>query len=116
MLRLLIDENINDRIVHGLKRRLPRVDFVKVKDVGLAGAADVELLQWAAQQNRVIVSHDVQTMIHHAEEMIKSGKPMAGVILIPQRLSIGAAINDLEIAVECLSHADARDDITYLPL
>lgn len=116
MLRLLIDENIDDRILHGLKRRLPWADFVKVKDVGLKGAADVELLQWAEQQDRVIVSHDFQTMIHDAKEMIKSGKPMAGVIMVPERLSVGAAIYNLEIAVECLSHADARDDITYLPL
>jgi len=40
MLRLLIDENVNNRILRGLKSRLPELDFVTVKQVGLAGFKD----------------------------------------------------------------------------
>jgi hypothetical protein len=35
MLRLLIDENFDARIVRGLKLRLATLDFVFVKEVGL---------------------------------------------------------------------------------
>jgi hypothetical protein len=35
MLRLLIDENVNHRILRGLKIRSPELDFVTVKEVGL---------------------------------------------------------------------------------
>ena len=89
---------------------------MRVKDIGLEGAADIELVSWAAQSNRVILTQDVKTMIRDAEQLVKSGQQMAGVIVVPQRLSIGAALNDLELVLECLSDSEARDEITYLPL
>jgi hypothetical protein len=49
MLRLLIDENVNHRILRGLKIRLPELDFVTVKEVGLAKFKDPLLLRWAAE-------------------------------------------------------------------
>ena len=116
MLRLLIDENVNHSILRGLRLRFAALDFLLVRDIGLKGAADVELLQWAAQADRVILTHDAETMTDDAKQLVKSGQQMAGVILVPQRLSIGAAINDLEIVLECLSPAEARNTITYLPL
>ena len=41
---------------------------------------------------------------------------MAGVILVPQSLAIGRAIDDLEIVVECYSQLEMRDRIQRLPL
>ena len=116
MLRLLIDENVDHRILRGIKLRLPSLDFVLAKDVGLERTPDIKLLRWAAQSNRVTLTQDVKTMTHDAEQLVKSGRQMAGVIVVPQRLTIRAALNDLEIVVECLSHSEARDQITYLPL
>ena len=45
MIRLLTDENIDQRILRGLHRRLPRLDFISVRDVGLAGRPDLALLK-----------------------------------------------------------------------
>lgn len=53
MLRLAADENFNGDIVRGLLRRNPRVDIVRVQDVGLSGANDPTVLEWAAAENRV---------------------------------------------------------------
>lgn len=36
MIRLLTDENIDQKILRGLHRRLPLLDFVLARDVGLA--------------------------------------------------------------------------------
>lgn len=116
MLRLLIDENFDYRIVRGLKARLPKLDFVLAKDAGLSGLADSMLLSWAAREHRAILTHDVNTMIHHAKQLQNQRVPMPKVILVPDRLSIGYAINDLEILVECLTEPDLRDQILFLPL
>ena len=116
MLRLLIDENVNHGILRGIKLRLPHLDFVLVRDIGLEGAPDVELLRWAAQSERVVLTHDIKTMTRDAIHLVSTGQQMAGVIVVPQRLSIGAAISDLEIVLECLSESEARNDITRLPL
>ena len=48
MLRLLADENLNNDIVRGLLRRSPDLDVVRVQDVGLSGAEDPTVLEWAA--------------------------------------------------------------------
>src|SRR5215212_5612545 len=106
MVRLLTDENFNDSIVHGLKLRLPLIDVVSVRQVGLAGLPDPTLLKWAAQEERTILTHDISTMIPDANQLLKWGEPMAGVILVPDQLEIGRAIRDLELLLECLSQSE----------
>ncbi|HYK19172.1 MAG TPA: DUF5615 family PIN-like protein [Pyrinomonadaceae bacterium] len=116
MLRLLIDENISHRILRGLKLRLPQLDYVLVKQIGMSGLPDLDLLRWAAQENRIIVTHDIQTMIPDAEYCLRMGEPMAGVIFVPQQMPIGRAISDLELMVECQSPTELMNRIEYLPL
>lgn len=116
MLRLLIDENIDHRILRGLLRRIPQLDFIIPARAGLAGLADPELLRWAAREDRTILTHDISTMPHFAEQLLAQGEPMAGVIVVPDRLQIGKAIADLELLLECLSQSDLRDSIMHLRL
>jgi predicted nuclease of predicted toxin-antitoxin system len=116
MLRLLTDENFNNDIIRGLKLRLPHLDVVAVRQVGLAGSPDPMLLNWAAQNERTMLTHDVSTMISDAEELLRRSEPMAGVIVVPNGLRIGRAIKDLELLLEYSSQSDLRDRIEYLPL
>jgi hypothetical protein len=76
---------------------------LSVRDAGLAGRPDLFLLNWAVQENRTILTHDLKTMTKDAEELVAKGKPMAGLIFVPNRLAIGPAINDLEIVLGCYS-------------
>ena len=116
MLRLLIDENLNHYILRGLKSRLPQLDYVVVRQIGMAGYPDLELLRWAAVQDRTIVTHDKKTMTKYANYCLTSGERMAGVIIIPNHLGIGRAVNDLQLLVECYSRTELTDKIEYLPL
>ena len=77
-MRLAADENFNNNIVRGLIRRKLDVDIVRAQDVGLSGATDPALLEWAAQQGRVVVSHDVSTLTKHAYDRIAAGLGMPG--------------------------------------
>jgi hypothetical protein len=43
MLLLVADENFNNDIVRGLLRRRPKLDVVRVQDVGLSGAEDADV-------------------------------------------------------------------------
>lgn len=116
MIRLLTDENIDNDIMRGLARRLPQFDFVSVRDVGLAGSPDLVLLKWAAKEQRIMLTHDINTMVPDANQLVAQGEPMAGVIFVPERLEIGRAINDLVIVLECSTESDMRDRIERLPL
>ena len=61
MLKLAADENFNNNIVRGLLRKEPGLDIVRVQDVGLKGADDPTVLEWAAQEERILLTHDVKT-------------------------------------------------------
>lgn len=55
MLMLAVDENFNNNIVRGLLRRNPDLNIVRIQDVGLSGADDPTILEWAAQEGRVLL-------------------------------------------------------------
>ena len=116
MLRLLIDENVDHRILRGLKSRLPELDFVTVRQVGLARTPDSDLLKWAAQNQRVMLTHDQGTMSDCANQLLREGEPMAGVIFVPEQMRIGRAISDLELLIACSSESDLRSRTEHLPL
>ena len=57
MLLLAADENFNNDIVRGVRRRLPAIDIVRVQDAGLLSADDPSILEWAALSGRVLLTH-----------------------------------------------------------
>ncbi len=70
MAKFLADEDFNNRIVRGLSRRLPVLDLVRAQNVGLLEHHDTEVLAWAAQEGRIILTHDAATMIDFAYRRI----------------------------------------------
>lgn len=116
MLRYLADENFNNIIVRGLRRRLPSIDIVRVQDVGLIHADDPTILEWAANQGRVLLTHDVQTMTAYVLERIDQGLPTSGIIQVSQKQSIGSIIDDLTLLAQAAGPEDFEDPILYLPL
>ncbi|MDO5494064.1 MAG: DUF5615 family PIN-like protein [Nesterenkonia sp.] len=50
--RFLADENIDQDLVFGLRRRVDDADIVRVQDVGLRTVDDQQILQWAADERR----------------------------------------------------------------
>lgn len=102
MLRLAADENIAADLIRGLLRRQPAPDIVRVQNVGLAGADDPTVLQWAAQEGRVLLTHDANTMTGYAYARVKAGLPMPGVFEVGGgSLTIGRAIEDILLVAEC---------------
>src|SRR5919201_1724190 len=91
MLLLVADENFNGNIVRGLFRRQPALDLVRLQDVGLSGADDPAVLAWAAQEERVLLTHDVSTITRYAYERVQEGQPMPGVFEVSRDLPIGRA-------------------------
>jgi hypothetical protein len=116
-LRLLLDEDFNNDILRGLLRRNPGLDVVRVQDVEkIAGAPDPVVLAWAAQEERVLFTHDVTTMTAYAMERIETGRRMVGVFAVSQDLPIGSAIEDMLLLAECSEAGEWEGLILYLPL
>mgnify|MGYP001381481038 CR=1 FL=1 len=97
MLRLAVDENFQGHIIHGLLRRQPRLDIVRVQDVGLAGAGDSVILAWAAEEGRVLLTHDGSTIPPFAYDRLRAGLPMPGVFEVALDIPLAVAIEDLSL-------------------
>ena len=69
MLRIAADENFNNRVIRGLLRRVPEADVRPAQDHGLVGASDDAILDWAASEARVLVTHDVSTRTFVLQEL-----------------------------------------------
>ena len=116
MLRLLTDENLNANIVRGLRRRVERLDLLSVHALGLIGSDDPRVLAVAAEENRVLVTQDVQTVTRFAFERVDAGLPMPGVIEVVPGASLGAVIEDLALVVESHDQGELEGQVIYLPL
>ena len=112
----LADENFDNRILEGLLLRKPNIDAVTVRDVGLHGRKDPIVLEWAAQQGRIVLTHDVSTMTAYAYERIRSGQRMPGVFEVGQKEAIGPIIEDILLIDECSLEGEWENKIRYLPL
>ena len=107
MLRLLADENLDHDLVRGALRRRPRLDLIRVQDVGLSETEDPDILAWTAQEQRVVVTHDVNTMTAFAMERVTRGEPMAGVFIIHQEATVlSRIIEDLLLLDDCNETAE----------
>jgi len=116
VLRFAADENFNGDVLRGLLRRNPTVDIVRVQDVGLSGADDPAVLEWAAVQGRIVVTHDVTTLTKHVYDRVATGRPMPGVFEIRPGSGIGRAIDDLLLLAECSHDGEWEGQVRYLPL
>jgi hypothetical protein len=114
--RLLFDEDLDRRILDGLKQRLPVAELATVVEVGLGAEHDSVILQWAATNRYIVVTHDVNTMTHHAYRQAATGQVLRGVIVVPQWLGVGAAIEDLSLIVGAGEAEEWENQITFLPL
>ena len=93
--RFLADASLNGAIVSGCRRREPAMDFLSANDAQLEGVPDPEVLAQAAEQNRILVSHDFQTMPRHFGDFLEAHASSPGVILVPQYLPVAEAIDEL---------------------
>ena len=113
MQRLLADENVEVALVQAI-RRDRQVDIVRAQDAGLSGVDDSTLLAWAAANDRVVITHDLDTMPRDALVRVEAGLPMGGVIAIPQPYNIGKAAEELTLLAHCSREGEWARRIAYL--
>lgn len=110
-MRLLLDEHLDSRVAVELRRR--GHDVVAVTELlDVAGREDRDLLAWARDAGRVLVTYDVRGFAPLVAEHQVREEPLAGVIFLsskryPQgRQGHGPLVRDLASVLE------ANDDLT----
>jgi hypothetical protein len=116
VLKFLSDENFNGDILRGLYRRRPDLNVVRVQDVGLSAATDHDILAWASVEDRIVLTHDRETMLHAAYERVRSGQTMPGVFLVSDRMPFSHVIDEILLAVDCLTPDECKNFVRFFPL
>ncbi len=116
MIRFAADENYNGNIVRILQTRLPDIDIIRIQDTLLFGAVDPDVLAWCANENRILLSHDVATLKDYAYERVSQGLPMPGVFLSDQYTSPRTIADNLILIATCSTDTDWTSSVWHLPL
>ena len=114
--RFLVDNDLMDQIVLGVLRREPSLVMTRLREVGLAKAPDTSVLEFAAREGFIVVSHDVNTMRAAAVARLQNDQVLAGLLLIHQRLPLAQTIEDLILIGVASDAAEWVGEIQFLPL
>jgi hypothetical protein len=114
--RFLADEDVRAGIVQGLRSREPTIDILDVKSAGLRGSMDPVLLELAAEQDRILITHDRNTMTRHFYERLAAGKSGPGLFVVPKGPSaVGQVIESLLLVWSASQAEEWRSQVVYLP-
>ena len=113
--RFQADADFNQKIVSGLRRREPSIDFLGARDGDVIGKSDPIVLRIASEAERILVSHDRKTMPGHFAKFIEDCSS-PGLIIVSQEFDIGAAIEDLLLIWATTDRNEWVNRIGYLPI
>ena len=116
MIRFLADENFNNGIIRGIKRQIPDVEILRVQDTNLISKPDPKLLEWAAENDYIVLSHDVNTMRGFYYDRLKDGKPNPGLFLVHGDKPIGKVIESIVLVIQISELEEWAGKIQFLPL
>jgi len=112
----LADENLRSAIVRGLLRRVPGLDIVRVQDVQqISGEDDTVVLDWAIRDDRIVLTHDLSTMLPHMHEQLRTSR-CTPIVLVPDSLPTALVIEEILLLDECSVEDDWAAGVVYLPL
>jgi len=115
-MKFLADENFEGAIFRGLLRHQPKIDLVRVQDVGLEGADDPKILEWANNEGRILLTHDRRTMPHYAYQRMADGKIFAGMVVMKATIPVGQAIEDILLIDAASTPDDWINMVQDMPL
>ena len=113
--RFQADADLHQMIVTALVRREPGVDFQTAIAAGLEGRLDPQVLERAATEGRVLVSHDQSTMPLHFADFIQN-QQSAGLLIVPQHLPYSTVVEELLLIWTASEAEEWINRIAYLPL
>jgi len=113
----LADENFRNAIIRGILRRFPAFDVVRAQDIPeISGQDDLAILQCATREGRVVVTHDLSTMMPAMLEQLRIASRCAPIVFVLDSLPVGVVIEELLFLDECAVAADWAAGVLYLPL
>lgn len=114
--RFLADEDLRSAIRSAVLRQEPRIHFATVRGMGWGGKSDDEVLELAAVQGLIVVSHDMRTMPAAAYARMARSATLAGLLLAPQTYPIRPLADELVLIWGASTAEEWVGRVEYLPL
>jgi predicted nuclease of predicted toxin-antitoxin system len=114
-IRYQADADLNQNIVSATIRLEPTVDFRTSHAAGLPNLEDSEVLETAARDSRILVSHDKATMPDAFARFITK-KSSPGVLLIPRGLKLLDVAEELVLIWAASEPNEWANRIVFIPL
>src|SRR5205823_782273 len=115
MLKLASDADVHGGLIRGLQLANTPPDLVRVQDALPEGTLDPDVLEWAAGEKRILITHDRQTMVGYAYARVRNDQLMPGLIVVSDRQSVGAALGDIILIADSYTEDEMRDRVIFLP-
>lgn len=118
MIHFLADENFDNKIVRGLMRRVSSADaeFTRVQDTEIEGEPDPKVLDYAFENEMVLLTHNVNTIRGLYYEKLSNGENVPAIFLIHSNKAIGDVLDSLELIVLTTELEDWSGQLHYIPL
>jgi uncharacterized protein DUF5615 len=94
----------------------PRSIFLSAHLAKLEGIRDPDVLALAAEQDRILVTHDFRTMPRHFGEFLEAGRSSPGVFLVKRRTPLGQVIEALVLVWAASDREEWKNRILEIPL
>ena len=114
-IRFQADADLDGRVLKGLKRRAPEVDFRAAADAGFVGVADPDVMRIAAESGRILVSQDRRTMPGHFARYA-AVKSSPGIILLREATPILVAVEELLLIWTASEAEEWINRLVWIPL
>lgn len=120
-LRYLLDEHLRGPLWWALQRHNAKsadhVDAVRVADAGgpQFAAADREILVWAEQTGRILITLDEKTMPGHLEDHLRDGHHSPGVFMVRPAANLPELVEFLVLAMLLSEPTEFADRVAYVP-
>lgn len=107
-IRFHFDENVDGRVIRALQQY--GVDVTTAVSANLRTATDVQHLRFAAQENRVLVTHDDDFL-----RLASQFQTHAGIVYCHKtKYTVGDLIRQLVLVYEILSPVELKDWIEFI--
>ena len=113
--RFQADADFNHKIIAGLRRREPAIDFQTADQGDVVGRPDPEVLLIAAGAGRILASHDRRTMLACFAQFVEM-QPSPGLLIVSQEVDIATAIEDLLLIWAASDSEEWHDKVAFVPI
>jgi predicted nuclease of predicted toxin-antitoxin system len=114
-MNFLADENLSRRFVNALRRHNATINIVRVQEVGLLGMDDAAILDWAVDNNYVLITKDRATISPLVAQRLVKDIPSPRIFIIRPGFQLNAVLAMIEAVIAHDPDTDWQYPVRWIP-